>query len=104
MHQKLINLNTRLHTIEQAHAHGDAVITSVQARLDLEDAINKLEAETKHIMITTAKSFLNTKMNNTHQALLRSSSRCRTICSWHHQHHNRPSYRASARLASPQQA
>jgi len=66
MHQKLINLNTRLHTIEQACAHRDAVITSVQARLDLKDAINKLEAETKHIMITVGKSFLKTKMEEQH--------------------------------------
>jgi phosphomannomutase len=68
MHQKLINLNMCLHTIEQANAHGDAIITSVQARLDLKDAINKLEAETKHIMITTGKSFLNTKMEEQHSS------------------------------------
>ena len=41
MHQQLVNLNTRLHDIEQACIQGEA-ITSVQARLDREAAIDDL--------------------------------------------------------------
>ncbi|CAD6334259.1 unnamed protein product [Miscanthus lutarioriparius] len=54
--------NTWLHTTEQASGHGDAVVTNIQTRLDKNDAINSLEAETKQVMITAGKSFLNNKM------------------------------------------
>jgi hypothetical protein len=61
MHQQLVNLNTRLHDIEQARIHGE-VIASVQARLDREAAIDDLATETKNVMIAAGRSSLQSKM------------------------------------------
>jgi hypothetical protein len=54
--------NTWLHTIEQASSHGDVVVTNIQTRLDKKDTMNSLKADTKQVMITASKSFLNNKM------------------------------------------
>ena len=62
MHRQLINLDKRLHAIEQARTHGDVAITGVQDRLDREAAINDLTAETKRVMIVVGKSYLKHKM------------------------------------------
>ena len=63
MHHQLVNLDNRLHAIECARTHGDAAITGVQARLDQQAAIDDLTVETKRVMITTDKSYLEHKMD-----------------------------------------
>lgn len=63
MRHQLVNLDKRLHAIERARIHGDAAITSVQAKLDREAAINDLAAETKRVMIATGKSYLKCKLD-----------------------------------------
>ena len=63
MHRQLVNLDNRLHAIEQARIQGNTAITSVQARLDREAAIDDLAAETKCVMITAGKSYLKRKMD-----------------------------------------
>jgi hypothetical protein len=67
MRQQLINLDEHLQAIEQA-ADGNTAITDIQTRLDQEYAINNLKAETKQIVITTGKSFLNNKMEEPHSS------------------------------------
>ena len=62
MHQQFIKLDSRLHTIEQARGHGDAIITDIQTRLDRKDIVDNLQAETKCVMISAVKSFFNSKM------------------------------------------
>jgi hypothetical protein len=67
MRQQLINLDEHLQAIEQA-ADGNTAITDIQTRLDRKYAINSLKAETKQIVITTGKSFLNNKMEEPHSS------------------------------------
>lgn len=63
MHRQLVNLDKGLHDIKCARIHGDAAITSIQARLDQEAAIDDLVTETKQVMIATGKSYLKRKMD-----------------------------------------
>ena len=63
MHRQLVNLDNRLHAIEQARIQGNTAITSVQSRLDREAANDDLAAETKCVMITAGKSYLKRKMD-----------------------------------------
>ena len=83
------NMSMRLHTIKQAHGHGDAAMADIQTRLDRKDAINNLEAETRQVMITVANPSSQTRWRRlttpTPQRSLercRSHHRCRAPTTW----------------------
>ncbi|CAD6253865.1 unnamed protein product [Miscanthus lutarioriparius] len=63
MRHQLFNLDKCLHAIERARIHGDAAISSVQATLDHEAAIDDLTTETKRARIAADKSYLKRKLD-----------------------------------------
>jgi hypothetical protein len=100
MHHQLANLDTRLHTIEQACIHGDTAIFDIHARLDREATIDNLEAKTNRVMIATGKFYLKNNMEEPYPSnTLYIIMEGRTTYSWHHQHHSHHCCHASLRLA-----
>jgi TolA-binding protein len=61
IHQQLVNLNTRLHDLEQGRIRGEAV-ASIHTSLDREAAIDDLTTETKNVMVAAGRSFLKSKL------------------------------------------
>jgi hypothetical protein len=57
MHQQVIDLNTRIHDIEQAQIQGGHIMDE-HARLNHEAAMEELTAETRRVMIAAGRSYL----------------------------------------------
>jgi hypothetical protein len=57
MHQQVIDLNTRIHDIEQAQIQGGHIMDE-HTRLNHESSMEELTAKTRCVMIVTDRSYL----------------------------------------------